>query len=65
MLAILIQLLVAVLILGLLFYLITMLPLPAPFGLIVRVIFTVICILVLAWFFTPLFPSHPGILHCP
>ncbi|MGF6641818.1 hypothetical protein [Paraburkholderia sp. MM6662-R1] len=50
---ILISLLVAVLILGLLYYLITMLPLPAPFALVARVIFIVICILVLLWYFAP------------
>lgn len=50
---ILISLLVAVLILGLLYYLITMLPLPAPFALAARVIFIVICILVLLWYFAP------------
>lgn len=57
----LISLLVAVLILGLLYYLVSMLPLPAPFALLVRVLFIVICILVVAWYFTPW--GH-GVLRC-
>ena len=57
----LISLLVAVLILGLLYYLVSMLPLPAPFALLVRVLFIVICILVVAWYVTPW--GH-GVLRC-
>ncbi len=44
----LVGLLVAVVIMGLIYWLITMLPLPAPFGTIVLVIFIIICILWLA-----------------
>lgn len=59
----LIQILVAVLILGLLYYLVTLIPLPPPFALIARVIFIVICILVLvALFWAPL-GVHP-FLRC-
>ena len=56
MLPVLLQLLVAVLVLGLLYFLITLLPLPAPFGLITRVLFIVICIVVILWYFVPAFP---------
>lgn len=57
----LISLLVAVLILGLLYYLVSMLPLPAPFALLVRALFIVICILLLVWYFVPW--GH-GALRC-
>jgi hypothetical protein len=43
----LISLLVIIIVLGLVYWLITMLPLPAPFKMIAIVIFIVICILVL------------------
>jgi hypothetical protein len=44
----LIGLLVALIIVGLIFYLITLLPLPPPFPLIIRVVLILICILWLA-----------------
>jgi hypothetical protein len=50
----LLQLLVAVVVLGLLYYLITALPIPAPFALAVRVLFIVVCIVALFWFVAPL-----------
>jgi uncharacterized membrane protein (GlpM family) len=54
----LIQILIAVLVLGLIYYLVTLIPLPPPFAMIARVVFVVICILVLvAWLW------YPGNLH--
>lgn len=53
MLGLLINLLVVLIVLGLLFYAVSLLPLPAPYGPLVRVVFILICVLVLVYFFVP------------
>lgn len=53
MLTVLVQLIVALMVMGLLYYVITMLPLPAPFPVVLRVVFMVFCILVVLWIFLP------------
>ena len=42
----LIHIIVVMLVLGLIWYLLTLLPIPAPFAMVVRVVFIIICILV-------------------
>ncbi|ARL77590.1 hypothetical protein [Burkholderia pseudomallei] len=59
----LIRILVAVLILGLLYYIVTLLPLPAPFAQIARIVAIVICLLVLLALLWYTFPMHP-LLRC-
>lgn len=49
----LIAVLVLLVVLGLVYYLITMIPLPPPFQVIARVVFILICILVVLWLFAP------------
>ncbi|KAA1015978.1 hypothetical protein FVF58_01095 [Paraburkholderia panacisoli] len=55
MIALLVSILVALLILGLIFYLISLIPLPPPFALAARVVFIVICILVVLYIASPWF----------
>ncbi|KNA31033.1 hypothetical protein ADU20_27305 [Burkholderia pseudomallei] len=59
MIGVLIQILIAVLILGLLYYLVTLVPLPPPFALIARVVFIIVCILVLVGLFWYPAGVHP------
>jgi hypothetical protein len=59
MLGVLINLLIVLLVLGLLFYAISLIPLPAPYGVIARAVFVVICVIVLLYCFVPWGTSHP------
>jgi hypothetical protein len=49
----LVYILIAALVMGLIYYVITLIPLPAPFATIVRVVFLIICILVIVNAFLP------------
>jgi hypothetical protein len=63
----LITLLVAVIVAGLIYWLLTMLPIPDPFKKIVLVIFIIICVIWLLSF-SGLLGSGPyfrGVSHCP
>lgn len=46
----LVHLLILCLILGLIWWVLTMIPLPAPFGQVVRVVFCVVCVIILIYF---------------
>lgn len=59
MIHLLLYILIAVLVMGLIYYVLTMLPLPAPFAMILRVVFLIICILVIVNAFMPFI--GPGI----
>lgn len=48
-----IQLLIFALIAGIIYYIINLFPLPAPFGLIVRAVFLLLCLFVLLSFLLP------------
>lgn len=63
MIGVLIQILIAVLILGLLYYLVTLIPLPPPLALIARVAFVIVCILILVGLFWYPAGVHP-FLRC-
>lgn len=62
MIELLLSVLVALLVLGMIYYLITMLPLPAPFALIVRVVFVIFVILILVYYL-PVIGHGVGTLH--
>jgi hypothetical protein len=57
--SLLIYILVAVIVLGLIYYVITLLPLPAPFALIARVLFIVIVILMFIYALMPVLNHGP------
>jgi hypothetical protein len=59
MLELLVYILVGAIVLGLLFYVITLIPLPPPFALIVRLVFALIVILVIAYTFVPILARGP------
>ncbi|MEX3635969.1 hypothetical protein [Paraburkholderia sp. BR14320] len=61
MINLLVTILVAAIVLGLVFYVITLLPLPAPFGLIARVAFLIIVILVFAYMLVPVLAHGPHV----
>jgi hypothetical protein len=54
LLSLLVKILILAIILGLLWYIITLIPLPAPFGQLVRVVFIVICVVILICILLPL-----------
>jgi hypothetical protein len=62
MIELLLYVLIAILVFGLLYYVITMLPLPAPFGLVVRIVFVIVVILV-AVYYLPVIGVRAGGLH--
>ncbi|CAJ2878065.1 Uncharacterised protein [Burkholderia pseudomallei] len=63
MIGVLIQILIAIIVLGLLYYLVTLIPLPPPAALIARIVFILICILVLVGLFWYPAGVHP-FLRC-
>jgi hypothetical protein len=58
----LVSLLITVVILGLIYWAIQQLPLPAPFGMVVHIIFVIILILILVQFLG-IYPGAPVILR--
>lgn len=54
MINLLVQLLIFAIIAGLIYWVLTVLPLPAPFGRIVQVVFLVICVIILLYMLLPL-----------
>ena len=64
MISLLIQLLVFAVVAGLIYWILTQLPLPAPWGRIVLVVFGVIClIIVLVYFLLPLLGAPPPLRY--
>jgi hypothetical protein len=63
MIHILIYILIAVLVMGLIWYVLTLLPLPAPFAMILRVVFLIICILVIVNAFEPFIGTGTGMRY--
>ena len=61
MLSLLINLLIIAIVLGLAWWIITLIPLPEPIGQIVRVVFVVIAAIVLIWFLLGLAGSPPAV----
>lgn len=59
MLELLVYVLIGAIVLGLLFYVVTQVPLPPPFALIVRVVFLLIVILAIAYTFVPILGRGP------
>jgi hypothetical protein len=58
MISLLVSLIVILLVFGVVWYIIGLLPLPDPFGLVVRVVFALVLLLVLLNFLVPLTGAH-------